>query len=738
MDTILYTTSKHDPKKPSPSTKSKKEYSPQQTIDRFWKTFATKKTGKPFKILPTDSLSKRKSSPTSTADATSQNAETSYEEAAAVCRAEVEKHARDCRRLNQRYKDPDFDIEYNLMQWLWAEEDFIEDCLVPLGKESSDLRPRSVKRVEDIFENPQFHFNTLEANEVRQGRVGDCWFMAAICALGNREDLLHKICVARDEKVGVYGFVFYRDGEWIHEVIDDKLYLVQEDLRMSTSQKSNWEHIEHPDRDEKYRQAMQTGSDALYFAKCRNPNATWLPLLQKAYAKAHGDYGSIIEGWTGQGIEDLTGGVTFEIIITDILDKDKFWTDELMNVNKIYLFGLYQMLGAERQEKGIVKQHAYMILEARELDDFRLLKMKNPWGKKGWKGPWSDGSEEWTPDRMSRLDYTFGNDGVGDSVEYHLPRESQPSYFLHRSVSTELDLDAGQYTVSVKITASRYKSRKKPEEVIMDNCERRPEKLKAVGRKYDLAHARGRVQSSGLERAERLRRSRHDKKKLKARKEFEKRRLADKKEKLIRLRREAQGKPEPKDAAEDPENISISMTGNGSVVEQAQQPVADKTAGGIRSMSHEGSGLHIKVSVEKNEHHADTERTKEGRDKEVPHASRQHDESRKEEEGVDRDTPQLLNPTLDDISDDNLSWASDVNAPAYSDTSDSSDSDTETKPITVKPSPPSKKEDGNGSSEEKSASKDVKDPWNAVCTFGLRVYTKGPQAEIEVVKEGDE
>jgi hypothetical protein len=38
--------------------------------------------------------------------------------------------------------------------------------------------------------------------------------MAALCGLGNMEGLIDKVCVARDEVVGVYGFVFHR-GESI-------------------------------------------------------------------------------------------------------------------------------------------------------------------------------------------------------------------------------------------------------------------------------------------------------------------------------------------------------------------------------------------------------------------------------------------------------------------------------------------------------------------------------------------
>jgi hypothetical protein len=59
----------------------------------------------------------------------------------------------------------------------------------------------------------------------------------------------------------------------------------------------------------------------LFFAQCENKNETWLPLLEKAYAKAHGDYAAIEGGFTGEGIEDLTGGVTTEVFTTEILDK---------------------------------------------------------------------------------------------------------------------------------------------------------------------------------------------------------------------------------------------------------------------------------------------------------------------------------------------------------------------------------------------------------------------------------
>jgi hypothetical protein len=87
-----------------------------------------------------------------------------------------------------------------------------------------------------------------------------------------------------------------------------------------------------------------------------------------------------------EAIEDLTGGVTSEILSTNILDKDKFWKEELMNVNKQFLFGCATGIfsnwldpkyrGPPRERKGISEGHSYSIMEAKEINGVRLLRLR--------------------------------------------------------------------------------------------------------------------------------------------------------------------------------------------------------------------------------------------------------------------------------------------------------------------------------------------------------------------------
>lgn len=169
---------------------------------------------------------------------------------------------------------------------------------------SSSSYPPSVKRVGDIFDTPQFFVDGANAKDIRQGREGDCWFLSALSTLANLEPtqhLINRVCVARDEEVGVYGFVLFRDGEWTSVIIDDKLYLREPDYEFTDSKtRYAWEENRvRVNSEEEYRREFQSNSRCLYYAQSADPSETWVPLIEKAFAKAHGDYGAISGGSVG-------------------------------------------------------------------------------------------------------------------------------------------------------------------------------------------------------------------------------------------------------------------------------------------------------------------------------------------------------------------------------------------------------------------------------------------------------
>lgn len=57
--------------------------------------------------------------------------------------------------------------------------------------------------------------------------------------------------------------------------VDDNLYLTEEDYSDEAYDPTG-KRVDH------YKRDKQSGSSALFFAKCNNPNETWLPLLEKA------------------------------------------------------------------------------------------------------------------------------------------------------------------------------------------------------------------------------------------------------------------------------------------------------------------------------------------------------------------------------------------------------------------------------------------------------------------------
>ncbi|KAF9192684.1 hypothetical protein BGZ51_005073 [Haplosporangium sp. Z 767] len=291
-----------------------------------------------------------------------------------ACAAKVDAIVEECLANNCKFRDSKFDILSDR-----------KECLYASLTSSTVYSVAGAKRLPDIFRNPVFFLNGVSPDDIKQGATGDCWFVASLAAISNIPGLLEQLCVKRNEQVGVYGFIFFKDGDWVSTVVDDQLF---------------------------YKIDQTTRRKTLVFASCKEDRESWLPLIEKAYAKIHGDYETLDSGYTSQGIEDLTGGIASILYTSDILDKDRFWEEEMKKVNKVTLMGCAITHENEDSDKdGIIHTHAYSVLDIAEYEGERLVHIRNPWGATEWNGDWSDQSEKWTPDAIKALNHEEKDDG---------------------------------------------------------------------------------------------------------------------------------------------------------------------------------------------------------------------------------------------------------------------------------------------------------------------------------------
>ena len=125
---------------PPKSRRRLRRQTPQGTVNIFWNRMTPLFPGKVFTILPDNPYARKKAAKTPHGTVSGQRAAKSYEEARNECEKDVNRIIKECRRLNQKYRDLHFDIEWDL-------KSSQRNCLDGLSNPGDSMKPKGVKRL---------------------------------------------------------------------------------------------------------------------------------------------------------------------------------------------------------------------------------------------------------------------------------------------------------------------------------------------------------------------------------------------------------------------------------------------------------------------------------------------------------------------------------------------------------------------------------------------------------------
>jgi hypothetical protein len=292
---------------------------------------------------------------------------------------------------------------------LFEDQDFPPSNKAIYNHKKPPLHPIVWMRPHEICQRPKFIAEGATRFDVEQGELGDPWLLAAVSSLTLTPRFLDRV-VPPDQNFehgycGVFRFRFWHFGDWVEVLVDDRL---------------------------------PTYKGRLVYLHSTDPAEFWAALLEKAYAKLYGCYEALHGGFTTKALQDLTGGIVQSFSLTS---QDRLLTYQVLNSAVPRSTLLIASINMDKHDSkrqlrlrnGLVTRHAYSVTGlARvrgQLGDTHLVRLRNPWGRGEWNGPWSERSWEW--DSLSERDKELLSVRVRNEGEFWMSFDDFAKQFSH-------------------------------------------------------------------------------------------------------------------------------------------------------------------------------------------------------------------------------------------------------------------------------------------------------------------
>ena len=266
-------------------------------------------------------------------------------------------------------------------------------------------------RAEEIkqFKDYDVFVDGATVDDIKQGSIGDCYFLSTVGSLCNYRNFLENIFSTKEKNEDhFYGVYLYLNGRWKLVLIDDYLPYKRTSMFKEITFSTSFQ------------------------------NELWVALIEKAWAKVNGCYARIANGGLCyEAFDVLTEAYTEHIELRFYRNPSKheiIWKKMEDALEKKYVMAagtLDEDNNIDLEEVGLSYAHAYTIIKVYKVKtkkgEERLIKLKNPWGDTEFTGEWSDYSKKWTPELKKQCDFVEENE---DGIFYMSFKDFMKYYML--------------------------------------------------------------------------------------------------------------------------------------------------------------------------------------------------------------------------------------------------------------------------------------------------------------------
>lgn len=245
----------------------------------------------------------------------------------------------------------------------WTDKDFppkrssLYDPQIDTDVDAQMYNSFQWKRASEIYKTFSVFVGGVDPNDINQGQLGDCYFLAALSSLAEFEDRVKALFVTKEiNSAGIYLVKFFINGSETLVAVDDYLPV-------------------KPD-----------GKPC--FATCRD-GEIWVSILEKAWAKLHGTYARTEGGLPCFAANHVMGVPSESFPHAAVEGTDDFY-DMLKSADErnFTMMAASRGQGENRNSEGVISGHAYSLISIKEFTHqgklIRLLRLRNPWGQGEW------------------------------------------------------------------------------------------------------------------------------------------------------------------------------------------------------------------------------------------------------------------------------------------------------------------------------------------------------------------